>query len=488
MDEEQGERNKVFVIMSLEANHRGIYNASIKPAFEQELGWQCLRLDEQKGSGNIVRQIVENIADATLIVADLTALPVDVMYELGMAHSLSNRVLTLVKRGHQEMPFDLRTYRCIEYDDTAQGGIDLIQEIVEAVKALPEWSEKPSNPVQEYLPSERRYVPSNSIADHETAQRILTEQQKMQHDVRTMLDQLTTLQQSMQQSENVDTSLLDTQIKDLRQRLDEMTRKRNDAEYYMNRLAQERDTMLAQVEAVAAILEGHLTVITHPYDQAELVFVPAGLFVPGKPRLTEEERQQDTRFVRSFYMDRYPVTNAQFARFVDATRYQTIAERLNQQQGCHDPTWRTPAGPDSTWEQREHHPVIWVYRQDAWRYAIWAGRRLPTRLEWERAMRGLDGYTWPWGDEWQDHVCNLASTGTTPVDTFPAGASPVGCLDMVGNVWEWLADDLAGGKLLLMGGSWAEQRLGVGYKALVVPGDGTDGATGFRCAMDVPTE
>jgi formylglycine-generating enzyme required for sulfatase activity len=286
----------------------------------------------------------------------------------------------------------------------------------------------------------------------------------------------------------VDPGLLDRKINELRANLNDMIRKHSEAENYLRRLANERDVILEQTVQISMILEERQTAITHPQDQAELLFVPAGLIVPGRPRLSAEEQQRDMRFVRSFYLDKYPVTNAQFVRFVEATGYKTIAERLNLQEGCNDPTWCTPNGHGSTLEGRENHPVVWVYREDARRYAEWAGRRLPTRLEWERAMRGLEGYTWPWGNEWRDNVCNLNREGTTPVDAFPAGASPVGCLDMVGNVWEWLSDELAGGKLLLMGGSWAEERkrMGTGYKGLVFPRDGTDGATGFRCAMDVP--
>jgi formylglycine-generating enzyme required for sulfatase activity len=255
----------------------------------------------------------------------------------------------------------------------------------------------------------------------------------------------------------------------------------------LKQMARERDRMLAQLLHTAQAVEDCHVLVAGARDEAALVFVPATLFIPGPPRATELERRQAERFVGAFYMDVYPVTNQQFARFVEATSYVTVAERQNGEEQRDGPTWRAPDESGGGIEDRQDHPVVWVHRADALAYARWAGRRLPTRLEWERAMRGVAGRTWPWGDEWEADRCNINSDGTTSVEYFEDGASPAGCMDMVGNVWEWTADELPGGKLLLMGGSWAEEQLKVGYKQLIVPGDGTDGATGFRCAMDAPS-
>jgi hypothetical protein len=152
----------VFVVMSASPEHRGIYQAVIKPTFEEDLGWECWRVDERAGAGNVVRQIVEGIARATLVVADLTALQPEVLYELGVAHALGVPVLTLFQRGGDAMPFDLRSYRYIEYEDTAAGARALTRALTEAVAALPEWGGQPSNPVQDFLPVERRGGPTIS--------------------------------------------------------------------------------------------------------------------------------------------------------------------------------------------------------------------------------------------------------------------------------------------------------------------------------------
>jgi hypothetical protein len=150
------ERPSAFVIMSFAPEHQGIYDAVIKPTFEEQLGWQCWRADERPGAGNIVRQIVDGIAGATLVVADLTALRPNVLYELGVAHALGNNVLTLFRRGGDAMPFDLRSYRYIDYEDTAAGARKLQADLVAAVQTLAQWGVRPSNPVQDFLPVERR--------------------------------------------------------------------------------------------------------------------------------------------------------------------------------------------------------------------------------------------------------------------------------------------------------------------------------------------
>jgi formylglycine-generating enzyme required for sulfatase activity len=284
------------------------------------------------------------------------------------------------------------------------------------------------------------------------------------------------------------------QLEDLRKKLEEMERtgaqpsQVETQQAYQTALENLKRLDIEREKILDALMQANRTletgrVIRSGRDNAELIFVPAALFVPGPPRDTDKERERARRFVKAYYLDKYPVTNRQFAQFVQATEYVTVAE----QHGFSD-TWRHPDGPDSTIV--DDHPVVCVYREDALAYAAWAGRRLPTRLEWERAMRGVAGLAWPWGDEWREGVSNLGGQITTPIAAYPGGVSPVGCWDMVGNVWEWLADELPGGKFLLMGGSWVEkpEAMPVGYKLRIAPGDGTDFDVGFRCAMSMPED
>ena len=128
--------------------------------------------------------------------------------------------------------------------------------------------------------------------------------------------------------------------------------------------------------------------------------------------------------VEGFQMARYPVTNVQYQQFVRATGHR------------HPQSWEEGTYP----EKKGDHPVVEVSCEDAEAYAAWAGCRLPTFEEWERAVRSDDGRLFPWGDEIDKPRCNtveLGAGGTTPVGAFPEGVSPFGCYDMLGNVWEW---------------------------------------------------
>src|SRR5262245_13983792 len=115
------EQPTAFVIMTFTEQQREIYQTAIKPTFVQA-GWHCQHIEEQPGSGNIVGQIVKHISSATLVVVDLTALGGNALYELGMAHALKNHVLTLFSGNPDNLPFDLRNYRYIGYENTIAGG------------------------------------------------------------------------------------------------------------------------------------------------------------------------------------------------------------------------------------------------------------------------------------------------------------------------------------------------------------------------------
>lgn len=160
-----------------------------------------------------------------------------------------------------------------------------------------------------------------------------------------------------------------------------------------------------------------------------------------------------------YWIDRYPVTNAQFNRFAQET-------------GFEHGDWRDAFQPG-----KEQHPVVFVSWEDACAYAQWSGKRLPTEAEWEKASRGNDGRRYPWGKRWDGTRCNVGGRGTSPVGAFPEGESPYGCHDLVGNVYEWVADWYDAGYYLaspsnapsgpecgqgrvVRGGSWSFSRSG----------------------------
>jgi sulfatase modifying factor 1 len=223
-------------------------------------------------------------------------------------------------------------------------------------------------------------------------------------------------------------------------------------------------------------------------DGKEMVRVEAGEFLYG------EDRQRLS--LPEFWIDRAPVTNAEYARFVQATRYQTTAERTGIGCACigdkwediPGADWRHPRGPLTDIQSKADHPVVQVSWEDAAAYARWAGKRLPTEQEWEKAARGADGREYPWGNqEPTPELCNFGKheNGTTPAGKYsPQGDSPYGCVDIAGNIWEWTAsEDESGGKVL-RGGGWSHpaEYVRAALRSVHHPDDRYD-TDGFRCAV-----
>ena len=164
-----------------------------------------------------------------------------------------------------------------------------------------------------------------------------------------------------------------------------------------------------------------------PSAKENMVYIPGGEFIMGSDEGNEDEKPQRTVYVDGFNIDIYPVTNAEYKEFVDATGHAPPHH------------WEGNTYP----EGKGDHPVVWVSWHDAQAYCQWAGKRLPTEAEWEKAARGTDGRKWPWGNTFDPTKCNAKESGigeTTPVGKYPEGVSPYGVMDMAGNVWEWTAD------------------------------------------------
>ena len=191
----------------------------------------------------------------------------------------------------------------------------------------------------------------------------------------------------------------------------------------------------------------------NPIDGALMVYVPEGEFLMGSEDddASDDEKPEHMVNLDAYWLYQHEVTNSQFAAFVETNGHQSSAEEAGwawvwdgsdwlQTDGAY---WGAPEGPGSSVVGREDHPVVQVSWFDATSYCEWAGGRLPTEAEWEKAARGTDGRKYPWGDH--DPNCSLANLGycvggTSPVGSYPSGASPYGALDMAGNVWEWVAD------------------------------------------------
>lgn len=199
--------------------------------------------------------------------------------------------------------------------------------------------------------------------------------------------------------------------------------------------------------------------------------------------------------IKPFYIDKYPVTNAEFKKFLDASHYGPKDDHnfLRDWKG---------GSPPAGWENK---PVTWVSLEDARAYAAWANKRLPHEWEWQYAAQGTDGRLYPWGNTWNDSAVpqpykGRDLPGPSEVNAHPAGASPFGVMDMVANVWQWTdeyVDDhtragiVRGGSYYQPQGShWyfpqAYKLTEHGKYLLMAPSKDRSGALGFRCVADTP--
>jgi formylglycine-generating enzyme required for sulfatase activity len=220
-----------------------------------------------------------------------------------------------------------------------------------------------------------------------------------------------------------------------------------------------------------------------PKDGMVMVFVPAGEFLMGstdaeieqvvascsdcKKEWFTSEMPQHIVYLNDYWMDQTEVTVGKFGKFIEETQFKTQADQQgwgyvydttanNWQKQMTNANWRYPNGP-AEGEGNASDPVVQVNWNDAQAYCEWAGRRLPTEAEWEKAARGEKGRIYPWGDlppagnlvnfadknsvfTYADKNVDDGYAGSAPVGSYPEGASPYGTLDMAGNVWEWVAD------------------------------------------------
>ncbi len=207
------------------------------------------------------------------------------------------------------------------------------------------------------------------------------------------------------------------------------------------------------------------------------------------PRRFHEHRMK----IEPFFIDKYPVTNAEFKAFLDASHYHP-ADALNFLRDWHDGAY--PNG----WANK---PVTWVSIEDARAYANWAGKRLPHEWEWQFAAQGSDGRVYPWGNEWKVSATPVPDEGRTlrapdDVDAHPEGASPFGVRDMVGNVWQWTDEyvDEHTRAAILRGGNYYRPQGSIWYfpeayrndqhgkLLLMAPSYDRAGTLGFRCVVD----
>jgi formylglycine-generating enzyme required for sulfatase activity len=261
---------------------------------------------------------------------------------------------------------------------------------------------------------------------------------------------------------------------------------------------------------IATLLGGGAETPTPPasVQDSEMILIPAGEFTMGS-ETNDDEKPVHQVVLDAYYMDKYEVTNGLYQACVDAGV-------------CNPPTQTSSYTRSSYYGNSEFddYPVIYVDWNRAKEYCEWRGARLPTEAEWEKAARGTDGRTYPWGNEWDvrstrrlnfsdkndptgasDNVADDGSADTAPVGSYPDGISPYGLYDMAGNVWEWVNDwysetfyqsspfenplgPSSGQSRVMRGGSWLGNEYNV-RSANRYRGVPTDSYSdfGFRCVL-----
>ncbi|HSL04975.1 MAG TPA: SUMF1/EgtB/PvdO family nonheme iron enzyme [Nitrospiraceae bacterium] len=233
-------------------------------------------------------------------------------------------------------------------------------------------------------------------------------------------------------------------------------------------------------------------------DGAPMVLIPAGEFWMGSPdgEGDKDEHPQHQVYLEAYYIDRFEVTVSRYSKFMQSTGRQAPEYWAQAKIGKYG-----------------NRPVVGVDWHDAEAYCRWATKRLPTEAEWEKAARGTDGRTYPWGNDasksWlakfgKGFTPHIYDEGLVPVESYEAGNSPYELHHMSGNVWEWTADwydnqyyknssrknpkgPSNGTSKVARGGSWHTESVGVrSANRLNLPETHSDGDIGFRCAQDSP--
>lgn len=272
---------------------------------------------------------------------------------------------------------------------------------------------------------------------------------------------------------------------------------------------------------------------TNPKEGMPIIFVPAGEFLMGSngEYADKNESPEHQVYLDAFWIHQYEVTNRQFREYIKQSGLMTYAEIQgwswvfgNGSKKVEGAFWSSPEGNGTHIEDRLDHPVVHISYSDAINYCNWAGGRLPTEAEWEKAARGNDSRTFPWGGdtvtgsnanfcdvqcsmEWSNQFFDDGYEITAPVGSYPEGSSVYSVMDLAGNVWEWVADYYNGNyyedspldnpmgpdfgeTYVIRGGSWVSepQYLSCTTRYWSEP-DETSNDHGFRCVFDdVPNE
>ncbi len=452
------EEDLCFVLMPFAKEFQPLYDDHIKPTVKRA-GLKCVRADDLFGPRAIIYDIWKYIGKARVVIADLTGKNPNVFYEVGLGHALDKRVI-LLTQSMDDIPFDLRHLRCIVYRYDPRGAAALerklsraIEEVLqEPVVPLAQEGSGKSRPAQQPATFLRRAIWPILLVVALLAGVVIGPllNQWLKPPPAVMVSPTSTRTPTATPQPSHTPTPTEVQIA--------AATATNTLTPTHTPTAIPTDMPLTPTPTdtpTATPVLGIGSTKINPIDGAEMVYVPPGEFTMGSNEY-DDEKPIHTVYLDAFWIYKTEVTNAQYKKCVEAV-------------AC-DPPSDTKYYDDPDYA---YHPVVYVNWYQAKAYSEWAGGRLPTEAEWEKAARGTEGRIYPWGNDWDANRLNSSEAGpdrTTKVGSYPDGASPYGALDMAGNVWEWTsslykdypyqADDgredvEAGGARVLRGGSWS---------------------------------
>jgi formylglycine-generating enzyme required for sulfatase activity len=364
-----------FVLIPMRNEFEELYQEVIKPTVAN-LGLDCVYADEIFGTRPIIEDVWEYCERARVVIAELTGCNPNVFYEVGYSHAFDREKVILITQNVQEVSFDLRTFRCIVYSTLPRRIRELQRRLESSIQG-----------VLDRGPESPRVIT-----------RIVKYPASPGHRLREALE-VYRIVETIERGQPL--------------------------------VADKRITRLLNLPKQARIVQLEDYPPTVALAGIEFILIPPGEFTIGSEEQDPDETRSHDMHLEAFYIGRYPVTNAQYKRFVDATGYET------PRHWAHD---SIPRG-------YENHPVVWVNWHDARSYCQWLSYetrravRLPTEAHWEKAARGTDSREYPWGHGFDVAKCNTVESGiwaTTAVGEYsPQGDSAYGVADMAGNVWEW---------------------------------------------------
>ena len=447
-----GHSDFVFVIMPFKEPYNEYYEEIIKPAVS-ELNYNVMRSDEIYSPSSFVQTIWNSIISSRLVIAEMTDMNPNVLYELGLCHAI-NKTVVMISQSMENIPADLRHINCITYNTSrANWAVELAANIQKMVLYIDKNSDRPT-----YL------TPVAGIENTLLLESFARDKDRIDKEMDTL------------KRENLS----------FKRSIAELLTRKNELEKISASISRDNvDQIITHTDPETGV-DIYVLPVRDTGLIIELVKVDAGNFIHGFG-----ERQEE-KFLDVFYIGRFSTTNKQFVTFLNH-----VGNRNEEGSTWIDLAGTSPGDKCRIYFARnefkvedgyDDHPVTYVNYYGANAFCQWAGGELPTEEQWEKAVRGTDGRNYPWGNEPPNpELANFTEEGwlrdVPPIEVYrkSKGRSPFGIIQGIGNVWHWTGTYYSErNSQAVRGGSFFDFRIGHRsvYRFLVKP-NGPDFSQGF---------